>query len=41
MDDRGYEPPAIAERVPVGDPLILGLYTSPHWRPEGDEETAQ
>ena len=27
-----YQPPAIAERVSVGDPLIVG-YTSPKWRP--------
>jgi hypothetical protein len=39
MTDR-YEPPAIAERVPVGDPLIVGYFTSPSWRPERDEETA-
>jgi hypothetical protein len=28
-----YERPAIAERTDVGDPLIVGLYASPVWRP--------
>ncbi len=32
-----YQPPAVDERVPVGDPLIVG-YPSPAWRrPEGGD----
>jgi hypothetical protein len=32
-----YEPPAIAERVPVGDPLIVGYTLSPKWRPDAQQ----
>lgn len=31
-----YDPPAIAERVAIGNPLIVGIYPSPRWR--GDDK---
>jgi hypothetical protein len=34
----GYERPAIVERVTIGDPLIVGLYASPHWRSGAESE---
>jgi hypothetical protein len=34
-----YQPPAIAERVPVGDPLIVGYTLSPKWRPPAEPKS--
>ena len=34
-----YEAPAIEDRLPIADPLIVGVYASPVWRRSGEEGT--